>query len=247
MNKQSFIERLNLHLDEELSPQESRELLAEIRENPEYHRIYIEYCKLFNACSQLGERFAEPKPRGQWQQKVYAIGGMAAAAALLLLAARNLTPMLTGFEGVSASTEGKAVGSTNKQAVEPLLVLDVNELNGKKVFLSDSSTLPFDLENAFDRNGKPHNFGTNSDVEFASYTVVPDRQSVSPWSNRQFTFGEAVETSTFEHEALSSSSAEEPRFSILAVGSSFDGSSQDVRYEYSRTAAMTATATAAKP
>ena len=58
MNKQSFIERLNLHLDDELTPEESEELLAEIRVNPEYHRIYIQYCKLFNACSQLGDKFA---------------------------------------------------------------------------------------------------------------------------------------------------------------------------------------------
>ena len=49
MNKQVFIERLNLYLDEELSAEESEELLEAVRENPDYHRIYVQYCQLFNA------------------------------------------------------------------------------------------------------------------------------------------------------------------------------------------------------
>ncbi|EDY84484.1 hypothetical protein VDG1235_4115 [Verrucomicrobiia bacterium DG1235] len=242
MNKQSFIERLNLHLDEELSAEESEELLAVIRENPEYHRIYVEYCKLFSACSQLGEKFAEPKPSSQWRQKVYAYGGMAAALALLLLAARNLSPLLVGFDG-DLAMNGPESQSVDQPTAEPLLVVDVNELNGRTVTLGDSlEPVTFDLANAFNGDDIPLNFGTDAQVEFASFTVVQSKELEKAWTKKSFTFGEAVQTSTFEHEALSSSDADQRVFSVKAVGSAFDGAESDVRFDFSRAAA-----TAGKP
>ncbi len=238
MNKQSFIERLNLHLDEELSPEESEELLAEIRENPEYHRIYIEYCKLFNACSQLGEKFAAPRASGQWRQRIYAYGGMAAAVALLLMAARNLSPMLDGLDGELA-VQTPAEQGLEGGFSEPLQVMNVNDLNGRTVLLGDALTpVSFDLDRAFDRNGKPHNFGTDSDVRFVSFTVVQDEQIEDVWAKRKFSFGEAVDTSTFAHEELSLSEAAQQPFTVQSVGSAFDSDSQDVRYEFGRTAAV---------
>ncbi|MBD5780382.1 hypothetical protein IEN85_12850 [Pelagicoccus sp. NFK12] len=244
MNKQDFIERLNLHLDEELSPEESEELLAEIRANPEYHRIYIQYCQLFNACSQLGSKFSEPKPSGQWRQRVYAYGGMAAAVALLLLAARNLTPMLEGLDGELALADS-APHSVNGEFSEPLRVMDVNDLNGRTVLFGDALVpVAFDLDSAFDRSGEPHNFGSESDVKFASFTVVQDTQIKDVWKKRSFTFGDAVETSTFAHEELSLQEAADRSFTVQSVGSAFDSQGENVRYELSRAAAAK---TAAKP
>jgi hypothetical protein len=240
MNKQSFIERLNLHLDEELSPEESEELLAEIRVNPEYHRIYIQYCQLFNACSQLGDKFAEPKGAGQWRQRVYAYGGMAAAVALLLLAARNLSPMLDGLDGELAMA-APASQSVNSDFSEPLRVMDVNDLNGRTLLVGDKLVpVSFDLDKAFDRDGQPHNFGSEADVKFASFTVVQDKQIEDVWAKRSFTFGEAVETSTFAHEELSLQDAAEASFRVQSVGSSFDAEKDKVHYEFGRAAATAA-------
>lgn len=240
MNKQSFIERLNLHLDEELSPEESEELLAEIRVNPEYHRIYIQYCQLFNACSQLGDKFSEPKPVGQWRQRVYAYGGMAAAVALLLLAARNLSPMLEGLDGELALA-APASHSVNSDFSEPLRVMDVNDLNGRTVLLGDNLVpVSFDLDSAFDQGGKPHNFGSEADVKFASFTVVQDKQIEDVWRKRSFTFGDAVETSTFAHEELSLKDAADASFTVQSVGSAFDSEGENVRYDFGKAAATKA-------
>lgn len=237
MNKHTFIERLNLHLDEELTTEESEALLAVIRENPEYHRIYVEYCKLFNACSQLGEKFAEPKSVGQWRQKVYAYGGMAAAVALLLLAARNLSPLIDAFDGGIALDEARPE-RVDQPTGETLMVMDVSELNGKRLSFSDSlEPVAFDWAKAFDRSGAALNFGSDTQVEFASFTVVQDKYRDMDWSNKSFTFGEAVQTSTFEHEALSSGEMDSRAFSAKAVGASFEGSDAEVRYDLSRTAA----------
>ncbi len=240
MNKQSFIERLNLHLDEELSPEESEELLAEIRENPEYHRIYVQYCQLFNACSQLGDKFSEPKVRGQWRQKVYAYGGMAAALALLLLAARNLSPMLGGLDGELTMTS-PSTGNLEGDFSEPLRVMNVNDLDGGTVLLGDSLThVSFDLDGAFDQNRTPHNFGSDADVKFASFTVVQDKQIENVWTERKFTFGEAVETSTFEHEALSLSDSVDQGFDVQTVGAAFEGANENDNYEFGSTAVVPA-------
>ncbi|MDQ8185677.1 hypothetical protein [Pelagicoccus sp. SDUM812002] len=244
MNKQEFVERLNLHLDEELSPEESEELLAEIRVNPDYHRIYVQYCQLFNACSQLGDKFSAPKAVGQWRQKVYAYGGMAAAVALLLLAARNLSPLLNGLDGELAMAT-PAAQSVNADFSEPLRVMDVNELNGRTVLLGDRLVpVSFDLDGAFGRSGEPHNFGSESDVKFASFTVVQDKQIEDVWKKRSFTFGDAVETSTFAHEEVSLQDAVEATFTVQSVGSAFDSEGENVRYELGRAAA---TNVAAKP
>lgn len=242
MNKQSFIERLNLHLDEELSPEESEELLAEIRLNPEYHRIYLQYCQLFNACSQLGEKFAEPKGAGHWRQRAYAYGGMAAAIALLLLAARNLSPMLGGFDGELALSISDSA-SLEAEFGEQLRVMNVNDLNGETVLLGDAlKPVSFDLDSAFDQTRTPHNFGSDSDVKFVSFTVVQDKQIENVWAGREFTFGEAVETSTFQHETLRLSEPVSSGFDVKAMGAAFEGVNQAEQFEFGSTAVTPVTA-----
>ena len=242
MNKQSFIERLNLYLDEELSPEESEELLTEIRANPEYHRTYVQYCQLFNACSRLGDKFSEPKRGVQWRQKVYAYGGMAAAVALLFLAARNLAPMIDGLDGELALST-PAAKSVNSDFSESLRVMDVNDVNGRTVLLGESLVpVSFDLDKAFARDGQPHNFGSDADVKFASFTVVQDKQIEDVWAKRSFTFGEAVETSTFAHEELSLQDPAEAGFTVQSVGSSFSATNDQVRYEFGRAASVAAKA-----
>jgi hypothetical protein len=235
MNKQSFIERLNLHLDEELTPEESEELLEEIRENPEYHRIYVQYCQLFNACSQLGGKFAEPKSAGQWRQKVYAYGGMAAAVALLLMAARNLSPMLDGIDGELAMT-APAARDGNSEFSEPLRVMNVNDLNGRTVLVGDQLVpVSFDLDSAFDQGGESHNFGSEADVTFASLSTQ-DRPIDDGLRKRSFSFSDAVETSTFAHEEVGRRQPADASFTVHTIGSAFNSGSENVRFELGRAA-----------
>lgn len=222
MNKQVFIERLNLYLDEELSPDEAEELLEAIRQNPEYHRIYVQYCQLFNACSQLGGAFAEPKAANSWRQKVYAIGGMAAAGALLFMAARNLSPLIGDNVDQSAQIE-PAAGSFAGVETEPLLVMDVNELNGQELRFGEGlMPVSFNVEKAFDRGDEPLNFGSDSDVSFVRFAADQSTVTDQVWTKKEFKFGEPVAASTFEHEALSSGERDERIFSVRAISEAFD-------------------------
>ncbi|MBK1880198.1 hypothetical protein [Pelagicoccus mobilis] len=240
MNKQVFIERLNLYLDGELSAEESEELLAEVRENPEFHRIYVQYCQLFNACSKLGEKFVETKPASQWRQKVYAIGGMAAAGALLFMAARNLTPLIGG-QADQLSQSVPMMEPANGIESEPLLVMDVNELEGQRLSFGDGVVpVAFDIEKAFDRGDQPLNFGSDSNVSFARFTVDSSKKEEKVWAKKEFKFGEAVRSSTFEHESLSGGEGDNRIFSVRALGSALD--EDDASVDFSRAAA-----TASKP
>lgn len=244
MNKQRFIERLNLHLDGELSEAESNELLSEIRENPEYHRIYIQYCQLFNACSALGSRFSEAKQPVAWRQKAYAIGGMAAAGALLFLAARNLTPVLDGFVGTSS--EVVAANANPSQALgtdpsETLMVIDGSPLKDWKFITGEEGPVPapFSGSDYFDST-HPFDFGTNSDVEFAHY-INAERSVATPhWRKvrSDFLLEEAANESTYGHEMLVAE--EENQFPIGSSSemSYGDGESLPVRYEFEGTAAV---------
>lgn len=222
MNKQVFIERLNLYLDEELSSQEAEELLAAVRGNPEYHRIYVQYCQLYNACSQLGETFAEERPASQWRQKLYAIGGMAAAAALLFMAARNLSPLLSE-QGEVVAQLNPVLEATSGSPGEALMVMDVNELNGQRLRFGEGLIpVAFDMEDAFGRGTEALSFSGASDVSFARFTVQQENRVEKAWAKKEFKFGEAVQASTFEHESFSVGESDGSVFSVKSLNSSLE-------------------------
>ena len=239
MNKRRFIERLNLHLDGELSAEESNRLLEAVRRNPEYHRIYLQYCQIFNACSRLGSGFVEAKPVSAWRQKAYAAGGMAAALALLGLAAQNLSPFIGG------AAERDLVAQVPSESVnagivsEPLLVLDVNELD-RAEFLAESATLRtvrYDMDRLFELEDDIPAFSSPTKVEFASFSVADTKRPDNVWQ-REFAFGAAVKASTFEHEALTAEEGEAKAFSVSTLGSATDElRAAQVRFDLSRAAA----------
>lgn len=237
MNKNSFIDRLNLYLDEELTPVESEELLVEIRENPEYQRIYIEYRKLFGACSQLGETFAERRQISPWRQKVYVYGGMAAAVALLLLAARNLSPILEGLQG-EVALQPIVSSNVNEVVSAPLLTVDVRESDGRALPAGQAKTsLSFDLEKAFVQDGVSHDFGTDSSVKFARFSGGGAEKIESGWSEGTFAFGEDVQQANSVEEPATESAGSEPVFTVRSMGSAFDQSGEGVRFDLGRAAA----------
>jgi anti-sigma factor RsiW len=55
MKEARFIELLNLYVDQEISPEESRELEAEILRHPARRRLYGQYCRMQRACVTLFE------------------------------------------------------------------------------------------------------------------------------------------------------------------------------------------------
>ena len=108
MENKRFKELLNLYLDDEIGSADLSKLFSEIRADPNRKKLFIEYCCINKACSRLssqpdGERFG----RRSVIQLIYAFGGLAAAFALLVMAGRNLVPLIGGGEDTIAfqSTE----------------------------------------------------------------------------------------------------------------------------------------------
>jgi hypothetical protein len=62
MNKDRFLELVNLHLDHEISPQESAEMEASMRANPSLHRLYRDYVRLHQGTVALFEASREGAP-----------------------------------------------------------------------------------------------------------------------------------------------------------------------------------------
>lgn len=220
MNKQRFIERLNLYLDQELPAEESEKLLTAIRRNPEYHRIYLQYCQIFNSCSQFGEEFATAREKAAWRQKVYAIGGMAAAVALLGLAAQNLSPLIgeRSVVATSAATSGDVVvnipENTNAAETLPLLAtsLPSSRTSAGIPLGRGVEAVSFDVGQGFESSRS--SFTQPASIEFAQYSL--DTQLQNRWA-RNFTLGEPVQASTFEHEAATAREGVEADISASRV------------------------------
>lgn len=92
MRKDRFLELVNLHLDNEIQPDESKELFDAMALSEEYRSIYNDYCRLTAACASLGPQEVGVKRRLNFSQFVYAVGGLAAAIALVGLSVRNVAP-----------------------------------------------------------------------------------------------------------------------------------------------------------
>lgn len=159
MNKRRFIERLNLHLDNELTSGESEELMTAARANPELFRIYRQYCMINEACAQLGEQFATPAARSSARQTLYALGGMAAAAALLFMAGRNLAPMV----GQEAVAQGAPAAPQAGPVPSQLARFDVDSIVGAE---------------AFEHELAP----SGGMLQFASFRVANDDIEIENWT-----------------------------------------------------------------
>lgn len=240
MNKKRFIERLNLHLDGELSAEESSNLLEAVRRNPEYHRIYLQYCQIYSACSRLGDNFVKTRPVTAWRQKAYAIGGMAAALALLGLAAQNLTPFIGKTPEAALLAQNSAEGVNAGVSSMPLPVLDVNELDRREILTDNVSlrTVRYDMDRLFELEDDIPAFSSPANVEFASFSVADTNRPDNVWQ-REFAFGSAVQASTFEHEALTADEEEAQAFSVRTLGSASDEMrAAQVRFDLRRAAAV---------
>lgn len=99
MSQDRFIELLNLYLDEAISTEDLSDLMSETRSDPERQKVFFEYCRIHKACVQMGGPFESSPARRSIRQTIYAIGGLAAAFALLGMAGRNLMPYFGDQEG----------------------------------------------------------------------------------------------------------------------------------------------------
>lgn len=245
MNKQRFIERLNLYLDQELPTDESEQLLAAIRENPEYHRIYLQYCQIFNASSQIRDVFAARRERVVWRQKAYAFGGMAAAVALLFLAAQNLSPLMTNQSGLAASggaSEAASSRMNDSGKTEPLLVAETTTAgrSADSALLARSlESVSFDVGQSFGSADSVESFAAQPlAIEFASLSSESKSREENTWQ-RSFAFGEPVQASTFAHEAVTAREAGSA-FTASSAGSAQEGGEGEhrVRFDLNRTGAF---------
>jgi hypothetical protein len=94
MNKERFTELLNQYLDDEISSRDLSDLMEETRRDSERQKMFLDYCRIHKACSLLGDSFETRRSKRSFKQVAYAVGGLAAAFALLGMAGRNLLPML---------------------------------------------------------------------------------------------------------------------------------------------------------
>ncbi len=207
MNKQRFIERLNLHLDGELSELETEELFKAMRRNEEYQRIYAQYCQIYSACTQLGETFVGDRRGSPARQKLYAIGGMAAAVALLGLAAVNLAPVIGGQQqGVVAQSVFEADGTfetaqlTNEVSEERFVVLNIEELRSKPFLFNNVELASFDVEAAF-ASASSAPASTRAFSYVSARVEKPLAETPVRWE-RPFMLEKGLPASTFEHEVL---------------------------------------------
>lgn len=103
MDIERFKELLNLYLDDEISSAELSELISETRRDPERQELFLEYCRIHKACTLLrNELNSDLGSRRSVRQMVYAIGGLAAAFALLVMAGRNIVPLIEGGQDAVA-------------------------------------------------------------------------------------------------------------------------------------------------
>ena len=125
MKESEFIELLNLYLDHEISPADALRLESEIRGNPERRRVYLQYCRMQQACKVIAADFtaAEDGAAVAAERKVipffpavasasrhrrtrvsYALGAIAAAACVALVFVNRRGPE-TGPEAVRPAGE----------------------------------------------------------------------------------------------------------------------------------------------
>ncbi len=90
MNDREFIELLNLYLDHEIAPADAARLEAEVRDNPERRRIYLEYCRMQKACALLAEDFATERPAVRLETRASGFGWAAAGFASFGVVAAGL-------------------------------------------------------------------------------------------------------------------------------------------------------------
>jgi len=58
MKDSEFLELLNLYLDHEIAAADAARLEAEVKDNPDHRRTYLEYCRMQKACTLLAKDFA---------------------------------------------------------------------------------------------------------------------------------------------------------------------------------------------
>lgn len=132
MKDSEFIELLNLYLDHEISATDSARLEAEIRGNLERRRVYLQYCKMQQACRVIATDFAHAEsehapatdkkvvpfvldaPAASRRRRIqvsYAIGTFAAAACIAFLVGRR-GPAVTPVAEQSAAPVAASLPAT---------------------------------------------------------------------------------------------------------------------------------------
>jgi len=214
MNKQRFIERLNLFLDGELSQDESNELLEAVARDPELNRIYVQYCQIFKACSELGGRMEDPKTPIAWRQKLYAIGGMAAAFALLFMAVRNLAPLIDEQDGLAADGAEIALGASPASGQVVFANAELSPGPGSASFELNDKMLEAAGESPIQLSEPVFTLGS---AAISDLSADFSSEAGTAWSaelSSDYSLDTPDVPSTFDHERLSAQRGEVPFFSL---------------------------------
>ena len=127
MKDSEFLELLNLYLDHEIDSEGAARLEAEVQHDPARRQVYLDYCRMQKACSQLSERFADevsaperlrvPVKERSPIAGLWVAGGFAAAAclALVLVVRSRQTP------AAAAPVVASVQGAPAHEALRPAL------------------------------------------------------------------------------------------------------------------------------
>ena len=166
MKDARFIELLNLYLDHHLTPQESAELEAEVRRNPQRREVYTDYCRMQKACTLLFEAERTGAPRSAamaaragrmapvrttfFGPGLRLVAGCAAAACLVVVVVR--------FNGRSSTSPSSTSGSLAANAgagaaARPNIEVVANEVALNAQSRPDSVMKASDFHSVFITNG----------------------------------------------------------------------------------------------
>ncbi|MCH6254963.1 hypothetical protein MLD52_00265 [Puniceicoccaceae bacterium K14] len=208
MSRDRFLELLNLYLDDEIQPDEIDELFAAIESSSEYRILYNQYNRMTAACSMLEVVNAEPKRRRNFSQIVYAVGGMAAAFALIGLAARNLEPFFGSPERPFAinpvekqNSPDEVLGPEQVQLASFSTTLESSFDNYKyneEVVPATHRATEFSWKNGLNLNFEPSKYSMNHEMSL----VLDEKQKAELLSNAlEQSFGDGFINSQYSRKA----------------------------------------------
>lgn len=125
MKEPTFIELLNLYIDQQITPDDAARLEEEIQTNPRRRRVYQQYCRMHRACTIVMENygaaaetgdeveFQTPARRAVWG---YYVAGLAAACVAMVTAQLYWRPAANAGAGQPAAVP-LAAAPANSQSV----------------------------------------------------------------------------------------------------------------------------------
>ena len=134
MKESTFMELLNLYIDQQISPEDAARLEDEIQSNARRRLVYQQYCKMHRACTIVlgnygttteAETAAEFRPQARRPAWGYYAAGLAAACVALVAAQVYLRPVRLTAPSAPAAIPVAAAPAADQSVVSVPVRFDV--------------------------------------------------------------------------------------------------------------------------